>query len=351
MTNAQSEDNKPTVVVASHRMPEALLGDIVNACEKANVRRFLWTGDAAGSGSPATQLVSWLAATGAPPPALLIAWLAAGERRVPDDIVELMTRSMPTISLLLLCEEPLVRPSVTIQSGRVTLLSAPLNTGRIASRIRALTANSVSATGSLVGTGRGDVMMGPVRTRERQHANGWVGAVACSGDGAEGMPLVLQGMNEGLTALVRIDPGAPAMGEAEATRIADAMRREEPDEDKERALRDLLGGGYGVLHLAPDGEDWIFYWPAGPEVPLKILSPMRLPNSYNLSRALGRSGSLMMRVPAASGDVVVALSNQSGADEELSGALGEGGPAILDILTGNLQGNVKNVTGVIAEVR
>ena len=351
MTNQSLEDNKPTIVIASHRMPEALLGDIVAACEKANVRRFLWTGDATGSASPATQLVSWLAATGAPPPALLVAWLAAGERRVPDDIVELMTRSMPTISLLLLCEEPLVRPSVTIQSGRVTLLSTPLNTGRIAARIRALTANAVSATGTLVGTGRGDSVQGSVRTRERQHSNGWVGSVACSDDGTGGMPLVLQGMNEGLTALLRIDSGAPAMGEAEASRIADAMRREEPDDDKERTLRDMLGGSYGALHLAPDGEDWIFYWPAGPEVPLKIMSPTRLPNAYNLSRALGRSGSLMMRVGAASGDVVVALSTTSGAEDELSIALGEGGPAVLDVLTGKLMSSSRDITCVIAEVR
>jgi hypothetical protein len=354
VTNQSLEDSKPTVVIASHRMPEALLGDIVAACEKANVRRFLWTGDATGSASPATQLVSWLAATGAPPPALLVAWLAAGERRVPDDIVELMTRSMPTISLLLLCEEPLVRPAVTIQSGRVTLLSSPLNSGRIAARIRALTANAVSATGTLVGTGRGDSVQGSVRTRERQHANGWVGSVACNADGAEGataMPLVLQGMNEGLTALLRIDAGAPLMGEAEALRIADAMRREEPDDDKERTLRDMLGGSYGALHLAPDGEDWIFYWPAGPEVPLKIMSPMRLPNAYNLSRALGRSGSLMMRVGAASGDVVVALSTTSGAEDELSIALGEGGPSVLDVLTGKLKGSSRDMTCVIAEVR
>lgn len=348
MTNQTQDENKPTVVVASTRMPETLLGDIVAACEKANVRRFLWTGDAAG-GAPATQLVSWLAATGAPPPALLIAYLAAGERRVPEDIVELMTRSMPTISLLLLCEEPLVRPSVTIQSGRVTLLSSPLNTGRIASRVRALTANAVSATGSLVGTGRNDAVVGPVRTRERQHANGWVGSVACSD--TESMPLVVQGMNEGLTAVVRIDTSAPSMGENEATRIADVMRREEPDDEKERTLRDMLGGSYGALHLAPDGDDWVFYWPAGPETPLKILSPMRLPNSYNLARALSRSGSLMMRVGASSGDVVVALSQSSGADDDLQGTLGEGGPAVLDILTGKLRESAKSLAGVIAEVR
>ncbi len=52
MTNQTQDENKPTVVVASTRMPEALLGDIVAACEKANVRRFLWTGDAVRRGQP-----------------------------------------------------------------------------------------------------------------------------------------------------------------------------------------------------------------------------------------------------------------------------------------------------------
>lgn len=350
MTEQSFEEAKPTVVVASHRVPEALLSEIIAACERANVRRFLWTGENGTSGSPASQLVTWLSATGAPPPALLVAWLAAGERRVPDDIVDLMTRSMPTISLLLLCEEPLVRPSVTIQSGRVTLLSPPLTSGRIAARVRALTANAVSATGSLVGTGRGDTSSGAVKTRERQHANGWIGSVTSS-DPAEGLPLVLQGVAEGLTALLRISGHAPSLGDSDASRVADTMRREEPDEAKERALRDMLGDNYGALHLAPDGEDWIFYWPGGPEIPLNILSPTRLPNAYNLSRALGRTGSLMMRVPAASGDVVVALSTTSGAEDEIAGALGEGGPAILDVLTGKLRDGSRRVSGVIAEVR
>ncbi len=355
MTNQTSEEAKPTVVVASHRAPEALLGEIVAACEKANVRRFLWTGDASGSGSPATQLVSWLAATGAPPPALLVAWLAAGERRVPDDIVELMTRSMPTISLLLLCEEPLVRPAVTIQSGRVTLLSPPLSTGRIAARIRALSANA-AASMSLLGGNPTDARFGPVRTRERQHSNGWVGAMSCSGSASapqssDALPLIVQGVNEGLTVILRVDNGAAPMSEADAARVAEAMRREEPDENKERALRDMLGGSYGVCYLTPDGEDWIFYWPGGPDLPLKILSPMRLPNHYNLARALGRSGSLMMRVGAASGDVVVALSGASGAEDDLHAALTEGGPAVLDILTGRLREGPRNLAGVVAEVR
>jgi hypothetical protein len=357
VTNQATEEAaKPTVVVASHRMPESLLSEIVAACEKANVRRFLWTGDASGSGSPATQLVSWLAATGAPPPALLVAWLANGERRVPDDIVELMTRSMPTISLLLLCEEPLVRPAVTIQSGRVTLLSTPLSIGRIAARIRALTANSVSATGSLLGTAPNDVRVGAVRTRERQHSNGWVGAMACGGSGPhaqanELLPLIVQGMHDGLTVLLRIDSSAPPMTEPEAARVAAAMRREEPDEQKEKSLRDMLGGGYGAVHLAPDGEDWIFYWPAGGEVPLRILSPMRLPNAYNLANALARTGSLMRRVGAASGDVVVGLSGPSGAEEDIHAVLAEGGPSVLDVLAGKLREGPRNLAGLVAEVR
>ncbi|MBK6694672.1 MAG: hypothetical protein IPG50_21045 [Myxococcales bacterium] len=350
MTNQSPEESKSTVVVASHRMPESLLGDIVGACEAAGVRRFLWTGDA--TAAPATQLVSWLAATGAPPPALLVAWLAAGERRVPDDIVELMTRSMPTISLLLLCEEPLVRPTVTIQSGRVTLLSPPLSAGRIAARIRALTANTVSATGSLLGAGPADARHGPVRTSERQHANGWVGAMTCGGDTpSDSLPLVVQGTTEGLTALLRVDPGAPLLVDAEAARVADAMRREEPDDEKERKLRDMLGGSYAALHLAPDGEDWIVYWPAGPEVPLRILSPMRLPNAYNLSNAFGKTGSLMMRFGAASGDVVVALTGASGAEDDIAKAVAEGGPAVLDLLTGRLRQGPRKVSGIVAEVR
>ena len=125
------------------------------------------------------------------------------------------------------------------------------------------------------------------------------------------------------------------------------------------ALADL-GMNDGLVHLAAQGDEWLIFWPLA-DRPLWLCSTQRLPPSWDLAATAQESPSRCFRVPAASGDVVVALPSglaewapgaaSAGAPAEipaeLAEALSDGGPAVLEVIEARLRGRESPFTLVI----
>ena len=133
------------MLVAKHHVGEALSPVVQKACDLAHIQSVAW------SGKPELP-------AGARP-ALVISMLPSGERVIAEDLVGLMTRVQPGLPLLMLCSDELVRPTVSLQNGRVTLLGPPHTEERVAARLRILLADRRhdSSVGTLnYGIGAGD---------------------------------------------------------------------------------------------------------------------------------------------------------------------------------------------------
>ena len=107
------------------------LSEAQEACQRAGALPIPWDGQA-----PLPELPRELAAQ----PLAVLGALASGERQIPEDLLRLCTRDRPGASLLLLCRESLVRPTVSLQNGRVNLIEPPFSVRRIASRLRLMLA-------------------------------------------------------------------------------------------------------------------------------------------------------------------------------------------------------------------
>src|SRR4051812_18978 len=103
-------------------MEDPLRRIVVEACEHARVRPVFWDAAAPTNGSVE--------------PSLVVAALPAGERTIPEGVAHLVTQTFRALPLLLLCDEPLIRNSVSLQGGRVTLLGQPLSREKISGRVR-----------------------------------------------------------------------------------------------------------------------------------------------------------------------------------------------------------------------
>lgn len=329
------ENAGEAVLVAVHRIPEPLVADVVRACAQAQALYVSWSGD---DHLPAMSQAA----------SLLIAGLTPGEREIPEDIVRLMTRAIPGLPVLLLCDEPLTRPSVSLQNGRVTLLGPPFSRTRIYSRLRVLLADrGVPAESVVAGAAR------PVVTCERQRTQWWVAALDAWGPRAGLAPrtpvLLHQSTAKGLTAVLPASGGAPLPS---IERVVEAVRRSEPDAEKEAALSELLGAGVGLIHLSPAAREWLFYWPAA-AWPLLIHSSTRLPPRFDLGATIERLESRILRLSAASGDLVVGTTRVAPAAmaDSMWEAMADGGPVLLDLFTHTLRDQPASFSGVLVEVR
>src|SRR5439155_4049065 len=96
--------SQETILVMSARMDEPLRRLVGEACEHARVHPVFWDGATSEAG--------------AENPSLVVAALPAGERTIPQDVAVLVTQTFRALPLLLLCEEALVRNSISLQGGR-----------------------------------------------------------------------------------------------------------------------------------------------------------------------------------------------------------------------------------------
>jgi hypothetical protein len=300
------------------------------------------------------------------PPALLVAGLPAGERHIDDDLLQVVNEVMPGLPLLLLCQEPLVKPAIVLQGGRALLVGPPLTADSLVERLRVFLAGR-TASGSTLDSLR----MGPssfsaseawldgslVHSREFLRTSWWVAGLAARGpDGAPPtFPIVRQAFGEGLTVVV-VAPGA-SISDAEITTATQLLLEEETVEHKALGLAELVEERAGIVHLEPGADHWMWYWPS-PAWPLWLCSPMRLPRQSNLSTTLADQHTRLWRFPAAAGDLVVAGAvgtEPAAAGTLVSEALGatatDGGPVLLDNLERRLREQPHVLALSLVEVR
>jgi hypothetical protein len=312
-----------TILVMAAGMDDLLRRVVVEACEHARVRPVFWEAATPKNGGLE--------------PSLVVAVLPSGERTIPSEVATLVTQTFRALPLLLLCDEPLIRNSVSLQGGRVTLLGQPLSREKISGRVRtALVGHAESGFHPLVGDGRTSPT---VRVREFRGRDWWVAAIARGAvpDGGEDFfPSVRKLGPHGFAGVLPLDfdkPLAPSVLEQGADALVAAL-------PSEQALADVaakVGERAAGVWFAPSSPRWSLYCPR-PDVDYWIFSPARLPPRWRMA---GRSAAPWRHLPAASGDLILisALSAASrsvldsdASDGELAKAVEGGGPALLDHL-------------------
>lgn len=331
------------MLIAESRLEPALHAVVQRACEMARTRPVPWKDPAA---LPAGSR-----------PALVISGLGSGERVIDDELVALMTRIRPGLSLLMLCADELIRPTLSLQGGRVTLLGPPLTEERVAARLRILLADA--RADSSVGTVRyGNPSAGEVLVHEHSTRRAYL-AVASAGatepEGQASLTPLLDITSDRSSALLS------ASGQLDASRLTQAAEQllgDDSEEEKEKQLNDLFGPGAALVQLT--AVDWSFYWP-DPSSGLFLASPLRLPQVWSFANSLGRTDTTFLRAPAAPSDVLVALwgapwplgphANRRDDEAELLNAAISGGPQVLDLLVERLKQTTVPAAGLVVEVR
>jgi hypothetical protein len=338
MTTATMEATADrTVIIATAGLDDEAAASAQQACARLSARPLLWGGEA---NQPAPTLTENSVVT-------VLAALPPGERQIPERLVRLATHDWPGASILLLCRESLVRPSVSLQNGRVTLVEPPFSVRRIASRLRVIFADSTEGP-------RRDLGQTGAVLREHQRAGYWMGALLAGSKSA----VPWYDHRQTLTALVPAGEAAPAPDRL--ARAAEVLVRGGEPDAMAAALTEL-GVTDGLVHLDAAGEEWIVFWPLV-DRPLWLCSAQRLPPSWDLAATARESASRCVRVPAASGDIVLTLPSpppewapnraaSAGVSAELPGeltdALADGGPAVLEVLEARLRGRRSPFTLVI----
>jgi hypothetical protein len=285
-----------------------------------------------------------------------VAALPAGERTIPADVALLVTKTFRALPLLLLCDEPLVRNSVSLQGGRVTLLGRPLSREKISGRVRtALVGHAESGFHPLVGDGR---TSSTVRVREFRGRDWWVAAIARgtpAGGSEDFFPSVRKLGPHGFAGVLPLDFDKP-LPASTLEQGADALVAAVPSEQALADVAGKVGERAAGVWFAPASPRWSLYCPR-PDVYYWLFSPTRLPSRWRMA---GRNGSPWRHLPAFSGDLILiaALSPASRSILELDASGGElgkaadgGGPALLDHLESRFGQADASCASLIVELR
>ncbi len=271
-------------------------------------------------------------------PAFVVAGLGRGERRIPSDVVEVVTNVISGAPLLLLCEDELVSRTSSIHRGRVVLVGPPHLPSRVFSELRILFAL----------TQRGTVtrkLANGSHIHERASSNHWSACLEASA-GEECSTLLLD-EEECFTAVLALEGTVHRADAAQAARI---LRSPSSDAERAEELRSSLGTRAGVIHLDASGNEWALYWPHD-EAPMVIHSALRLPSTFRPPKR-GDGGASIVRLDTCEGDVLLALTARIGDGRltELAPEMGAGGPAVLEAALG-ATANEGGVCGLVVEVR
>ena len=286
---------------------------LAEACQKLGAQLFPWK-----AGQQPAFAEQW--------PSAVVAGLPSGARRVPDDLSRLLGRALPRLPLLLLCDEPLARPTMTTNGNRVVLVGPPLSAPKVASRLRMILASAEEAK-----VPEARWLASGATATERLCSHCWVGALR--GGEAAPEPLLYPDATRGLTALLSLRRGA--LPDALSERVIATLKTDSPDAEKEAALFTLLGVDRAVVHLDTAAGDWVLVYFPWRERLLALLSPRRVPHAWDFRKTL--ESSRLVRVRAAGGDLLLASSAlRSAADHEREqrSVLDAGGPALLELLAG-----------------
>jgi hypothetical protein len=274
-------------------------------------------------------------ATPLPAPAsLVVAELRAGDRRVPQRVLDAVELAGDRARLLLLCAETLVRPHVTTQRGRVVMVSPPHSVSRLSNRIRVLLAGLHSKPDG-----------GSLRRREQYTDRWWL----CSFEAGVEPAVLLQPMDEAGMTAVLAPPGGSARDDL-LGQVVELLARERSDEARGAGLAQTAGS-CGVVHLSAAGDRWLFHWPNA-AWSLRLHSPQRLPSRADIgARASSQRTWSMIAAP---GDLILAgratLATTGQGQIDLWRALEEGGPSAVDLLDGSAELAGTGLGGLVVEV-
>jgi len=240
-----------------------------------------------------------------PEPMVVIAALPVRERRIPKECLHFINHHAPRASLLLICDEPLVRPSVSLVEGRVTLIAWSSGLEAVCARLRVL----------LVEMAESDMPLG-----ERATAHWWAACqidsrAAPVGADAEGSLRIAFGLN-GISSQSEMPPSAH-------------------------------------LGLSSLADTWQIEWPDAPGT-LWLLSALRLPAVSDLAAAYGGKGPVSVR--AASGDITLAVTRSVGRSlsaetlKDLPALTNGGGPPLFDAISDRARGCVDGGV-LVVEIR
>jgi hypothetical protein len=326
--------NPERVMVVAERWMEPELVQVVGAAAaRAGLDRRPWNG---------TERLDALAGRAA----LAVGVLPRGMRRIPGELAALACDQLPGLPLVLLADEPLVRPLVSLQEGRVTLIEATLSASRLASCVRALLADTLGARGE---RGRwrpvlaADARPGAIERCEFRAGPCWLGALACRGPSGV-MPRAVPWLCATDELSIVLAPADAPPAEDEAGPLA-ALGLGEGASAAETSVR---------LDCRQEPGHWLLKGP-GPQGALGLFSRLRLPSWSDLGRRDAPAGraELRHRIAAASGDLVVALATGSrwadaaAARQELD----VGGPDLLDLYEAELRRTPAPFACLLVELR
>ncbi len=294
------------VIVDTDRLDGAVVAELGAVCARASAEVLPWR-------SLATSQ-----------PILIVGALGRGERQIPAALLEAVNAR--GAALLLLSDDPLVRPVVATHGGRVTLVAPSVSRARLRGTIRMLLARHGGFA------------------REQLHQHVWTATFGGSGSQT---PALHQDTSGALTAVFPFNPGwsgaAPLSVEAHQIAYAGANL---DDEERQLRLRDLFGSVAGMVHLSRDTLEWTLYWPSS-VYPVLLCSVHRLPAVCNLA---AQADSRVLHLAASPGDVVVGLASPALLQHRGLTA-GDGGAAILEELENAAADRRSVPAGVLVEIR
>lgn len=249
--------------------------------------------------------VDWRSGGGEPLPAAgaVVSALRFGERVIPPELLDPLERLPRRMALLLVTAEPLVAPAVALHEGLVVLVGER-SEARVYGELRLLLLRAARGTDGAVRSGS------PIE--ELRSDDFWCAGVAAGlHRGGRGLSVVLP-LEEGLAGI-------------EVGTLAGAVRS---SGDPSAELASRLGTRAGFVGLSPDAREWLIYWPSA-AAPLWFCSPDRLPEVVELGGIRRDADPGLVRLPAAVGDAVLALSRPAGS-ALTPPTPAEGAPAWLD---------------------
>ena len=312
---------RPAVIVADQQLAPETVQAMREACASVGAEYHAWdSGRLDGLAGRA---------------ALAIGTIAPGSRKIPTDLASLVTDQLPGLPLLLIAQEALVRPIVSLHDGLVTLIDPAPSAIQLAHCFRALLADSPPAS---IAQGAWwpalDGVSGPSELRRREYRFGASFIGVLDGPralgGAETAPLTWLRTAAGVSAVI-------------------TSSREEPAPE----TGDLGGAvAFVQLEVGEARRDWFFLVPhAG--AALALFSTQRFPPFTDLGRlrAQGEGGS--RRLAAAPGDIAIAIApfDVLGPLAALGVDAGAGGAGLLDLLEAKIRRLAVACSCVVIEVR
>jgi hypothetical protein len=275
-------------------------------------------------------------------PQLIIGALPTNRRLIPEEVVRLGDR-YPGAVVVLLSSDPLVRTTISLQRGRVLLLSPPHDPSTVSRRLRQALWK-VRQDGYL-DTARGlNAAVEAVQAQVRVSNRFWAGTLSTH-----------RADTDIMRSTVRADTGDEQvlLGVRERVGFVDPLTLV-PEENSLRtgadlaALGDTLAPGLTLVGLF-GAQEWCVIHTSSARI--WMVSPLRFPTLYSISDRLSRYAERSMIMPALTGDVLVVADGNLGQGlPDLNVALAAGGLGYHDQLRASLQKETKPFLSLTVEV-